>query len=85
MGSLSQTLLIQRAHTRVTERGLVNQQPDRPRFHATLDRRDPAILDISNGGNWVYVGADGSEHTFYTTLHMYPTTVLRMRESDPAY
>jgi|GEM_PF-1844619 len=31
---------------------------------------DPAILDISNGGNWVYVGADGSEHTFYTTLHM---------------
>ena len=30
---------------------------------------DPNALQISAGGNWVYVGADGSEHTFYLTLH----------------
>ncbi len=31
--------------------------------------KDPAILDISDGGHWIFLGADGADHTFYLTLH----------------
>ncbi len=31
--------------------------------------QDPAILDISDGGSWIFLGADGADHSFYLTLH----------------